>query len=328
MFRKLRLLSIFLLAAVYGSYAQVPVVSFVPTPAAGCAPLAVSFNGTATNSPTSWNWDFGGAAPDVTGGNPSIQNTAAQFNTPGTYTVTLTASNASGTSAPFTATVTVYAVPTADFNVDKSTGCFPTTIHFTQTSSPDVVSWIWDFGDGNLDNTTYSPSHTYLYGGSFPVVLAVKNNFGCSGKASVKNVANAITLSGGVLADFNPSLSGSCTLPVAASFANNTTGPPTLSYAWDFGDGSPPWTDVTTSPNHNYTTAGTFTVKMAATSSQGCTDTLSKPVTIASSSNISDFTGAGNVCVNTLVNFPNTSSPFPSNWVWDYGDGSPTEIQF
>ena len=328
MFRKLRLLSIFLLAAVYGSYGQVPVVSFAPTPAAGCAPLAVSFSGSATNSPTSWNWDFGGAAPNVTGGNPSIQNTAAQYNTPGTYTVTLTASNASGTSAPFTAQVTVYAVPTADFNVDKSTGCFPTTIHFTQTSSPDVVSWIWDFGDGSLDNTTYSPSHTYIYGGTFPVVLSVKNNFGCSGKASVKNVANAITLSGGVLPDFNPTLSGSCALPVAASFANNTAGPPTLSYAWDFGDGSPPWTDVTPSPNHNYTTAGNFTVKMAATSSQGCTDTLSKTVTIASSSNVSDFTGAGNVCVNTLANFQNTSSPFPSNWIWDYGDGSKKDTLF
>ena len=328
MFRKLPLLLTFLLAAVYGSFAQVPVASITATPLAGCAPLAVSFNGSATNSPTSWSWNFGGGAPDVTAGNPSIQNTAAQYNTPGTYNVTLVASNASGNSAPVTVQITVYPVPTADFNVDKSTGCFPTTINFTQVSSPDVVSWIWDFGDGNLDNVTYSPSHTYKFGGTFPVVLAVKNNFGCSGKASVKNVANAITLTNGVFPDFNPTVSGSCALPVAASFANSTTGPPTLSYAWDFGDGTPPWTDVTTSPTHNYATAGTFTVKLAATSSQGCTDTTNQQIVINSSANVSDFTGAGNVCMNTLANFTNTSTPPPSSSVWDFGDGSPTQISF
>jgi len=327
LFRKLRLLSIFLLAAVYCGYAQVPVVSINATPLSGCAPLAVSLNGSATNSPSTWSWNFGGVPPAVTGGNATIQNTAVQYNVPGTYTITLTASNASGTSVPVTKTITVYAVPSADFTVDKSTGCFPTTINFTNTSSPDVVKWIWDFGDGILDSTNYNTSHIYQYGGTFPVILAVKNNFGCSGKASVKNVAGAITLTGGVLPDFNTVLNSSCTLPVAATFMNQTTGPPTLSYAWDFGDGTPPWTDISTSPNHNYSTPGNYTVKLAATSSQGCTDTLSSSVNISASGNLSDFTGAGNVCINTPVNFLNTSSPAPTSSTWDYGDGSPTEIR-
>jgi gliding motility-associated-like protein len=321
LFRKLRLLSFLLLAVVYGGYAQIPVVTIVATPLAGCAPLAVSFNGTATNGGSGWSWTFPGGTP----GTSSSQNAAALFSTPGTYTVKLTASNASGTGSK-TVDITVYPVPAADFSVDKTTGCYPTTINFTNTSTgggagATVTSWIWDFGDGFLDNTNFSTSHTYHIGGSIPVTLAVQNNYGCNGKAQVKTINGAINLSPGIFPDFTPVLNSTCTLPVSASFTNQTTGPGTITYSWDFGD-SPPWTDNTPSPNHNYTAPGTYNVRLAASSSLGCADTLVTPVTISSNGNVSDFSGAGNVCVNTLANFFNTSTPTPISANWDYGDGT------
>lgn len=52
---------------------------------------AVNFFDASTNVPTSWSWDFGGGASNSTVQNPSIT-----FNTIGTYTITLTASNAYG----------------------------------------------------------------------------------------------------------------------------------------------------------------------------------------------------------------------------------------
>ncbi|HEY8734847.1 MAG TPA: PKD domain-containing protein, partial [Puia sp.] len=328
MFRKLRILSFLVLTAVYSGYAQAPAVSIAATPISGCAPLAVSFTGSATNSPTSYSWNFGGVPPNVSPAGSTSSNTAALYSTPGTYTVTFTATNASGTSAPATKTITVYPAPNADFNVDKTTGCFPTTVNFTNISSAGgppgpvgtIVGWIWDFGDGNLDSTNYNPSHLYQFGGSFPVTLAVRNNFGCSGKASVKNVSQAITLAPGVFPDFSTAINSSCTLPVATSFTNQTTGPPNLSYVWDFGDASPP--DNTVSPNHNFAAAGTYTVQLVANSSAGCSDTLRTPVTISANGNVSDFTGAGNVCINSQANFVNTSAPSPTSANWDYGDGS------
>jgi len=319
-----------MLAAAYGGFAQVPTAGINPLPLSGCAPLAVSFSDASTNSPTSWTWNFGGVPPAVTPAGSVAQNTAALFNTPGTYTVTHTATNASGTSAPVTVTITVFPVPTADFNVDKTTGCFPTTINFTNASfagggSPPatIVSWIWDFGDGNLDSTNYNPSHTYHTGGTIPITLAVKNNYGCNGKAQVKTVSGAITLTNGVFPDFSTAINSNCALPVSASFTNQTNGPPVLSYVWDFGDGSP--LDFTTSPNHNYASSGSYSVKLAATSSQGCTDTITSIVNISTSGSISDFTGAGNVCINTVTNFTNISSPPPNSSTWDYGDGSPID---
>jgi gliding motility-associated-like protein len=322
LFRKLRLLSFLLLAAAYSGYAQVPVATINATPISGCAPLAVSFTGAATNSPISWSWNFGGVLPNVSKATSTNQNDVIVFNTPGPYIVTLIATNASGSSAPVTVTITVNPVPTADFNVNKTTGCFPTTINFTNTSSADVTSWIWDFGDGFIDSTTYSPSHIYHLAGSYPVTLAVQNIFGCKGKAQVKNVAKAITLSNpGVLPDFTPNINSSCTLPVTVSFLNQTTGPPVMSYSWDFGDGSG-WSSTFNSPTFNYTVAGPYTVKLAASSSAGCTDTIKSIINISANGNVSDFTGAGNVCINTVVNFTNTSSPSPTSANWDYGDGT------
>jgi PKD repeat protein len=86
------------------SLAPVPVANFTFSPTSGTAPLFVQFTDTSTNNPTSWAWDFNGdSVIDSTSPNPTYT-----YNTAGTYTITLTASNASGPSVPpKTSTITV-----------------------------------------------------------------------------------------------------------------------------------------------------------------------------------------------------------------------------
>ena len=55
---------------------------------------AVNFFDASTNVPTSWNWNFGGGAA-----NSTVQNPSVVFNTIGTYTVSLTATNAFGSDS-------------------------------------------------------------------------------------------------------------------------------------------------------------------------------------------------------------------------------------
>ena len=69
-----------------------PTASFTASPASGTAPLAVTFTDTSTGSPTSWAWTFGD------GGTSSAQNPTHTFSDAGTYVVTLTATNAGGSS--------------------------------------------------------------------------------------------------------------------------------------------------------------------------------------------------------------------------------------
>ena len=74
-----------------------PVASFTGTPLSGAQPLTVVFTDTSTNTPASWAWTFGD------GGTSTLQNPTHTYLTPGTYTVALTATNASGSNT-FTAT--------------------------------------------------------------------------------------------------------------------------------------------------------------------------------------------------------------------------------
>jgi PKD repeat protein len=67
-------------------------VDFSGTPTSGSAPLNVSFTDNSTNSPTSWLWDFGD------GSTSSERDPVHTYKTEGTYTVTLTATGASGGS--------------------------------------------------------------------------------------------------------------------------------------------------------------------------------------------------------------------------------------
>ncbi len=69
-----------------------PVADFTGTPTTGTAPLSVSFTDASTNSPTAWSWSFGD------GTTSTARNPVKQYVDPGTYTVTLTASNAAGSS--------------------------------------------------------------------------------------------------------------------------------------------------------------------------------------------------------------------------------------
>lgn len=67
-----------------------PVANFSGTPRTGQATLAVTFTDLSTNTPTSWLWDFGD------GGTSTSQNPVHNYTAPGSYTVSLTATNATG----------------------------------------------------------------------------------------------------------------------------------------------------------------------------------------------------------------------------------------
>ncbi len=67
-----------------------PIADFTASPESGTAPLPVSFTDQSTNNPTVWHWDFGD------GGTSSQQNPSYTYNYPGTYTVTLIATNDDG----------------------------------------------------------------------------------------------------------------------------------------------------------------------------------------------------------------------------------------
>lgn len=67
-----------------------PVATFAGSPTSGSAPLTVNFTDLSTGDPTSWDWSFGD------GGTSTSQNPSHSYTANGTYTVSLTVSNAYG----------------------------------------------------------------------------------------------------------------------------------------------------------------------------------------------------------------------------------------
>jgi PKD repeat protein len=75
-------------------------------------------------------------------------------------------------------------------------------------------------------------------------------------------------------ASFTPSTT-SGEAPLTVNFTNTSTGDPTPTYSWTFGDGG---TSTETSPSHTYSTAGDYIVTLQATNTGGSNQ--SAPVTI------------------------------------------------
>jgi monoamine oxidase len=67
-----------------------PTADFAASVTSGSAPLVVDFTDMSSQTPTGWSWDFGDT------GTSGSQHPSHQYDTPGTYSVSLDASNASG----------------------------------------------------------------------------------------------------------------------------------------------------------------------------------------------------------------------------------------
>jgi PKD repeat protein len=152
-----------------------PVADFSGSPTSGTAPLTVAFSDRSTGLPRSWTWDFG----DGTGS--TSQNPSHTYNTAGTYTVTLTASNAAGsdteTKAGYITVGASTAPPVADFTASPRSGTAPLAVSFTDLSTGSPTSWAWSFGDGTTA-TTQNPTHTYSASGTYTVSLTVTSGNG------------------------------------------------------------------------------------------------------------------------------------------------------
>ena len=118
----------------------------------------------------SYSWDYGDGSPLGSG-----VTSSHIYNTPGTYTVTLTVSDGSLTGSA-TTTITVTApntAPTASFTATPTSGEAPLTVSLDGSGSSDlegsIVSYSWDYGDGSPLGSGVTSSHIYNTPGTYTV---------------------------------------------------------------------------------------------------------------------------------------------------------------
>ncbi|MDA8326794.1 MAG: PKD domain-containing protein [Nitrospiraceae bacterium] len=103
---------------------QVGTVNFVGSPIYGVAPLTVNFTDLSTTSPISWYWDFGD------GSTSTSQNPSHVYASPGTYNVTLTATNSYGSGS----------LVKSGYIIAFSNSAAPTEIPGSLTTSPQYTN--------------------------------------------------------------------------------------------------------------------------------------------------------------------------------------------
>jgi len=198
------------------------------------------------------------------------------------FAVTLTVTNDRGVSASSVQSVSVAAspTPTASFVVSPPTPVVGQTVFFNGDASRaapgrSIVQWTWDFGDGTASSAAISVSHTFSTGGTFIVVLTVRDD------ADQRSTTTAIVNvgSGNPIAQLFLSKVGGNQIQADAS-ASTATGTSTIAnYRFAWGDSTPDTSGPASSAPHTYAAPGPHTVTLTVTDSAGRSAVTSKDIT-------------------------------------------------
>ncbi|PYR78609.1 MAG: hypothetical protein DMF87_13720 [Acidobacteria bacterium] len=258
-----------------------PTAAFTFSPASPDVGQTVTFNASTTTdegvpcSNCTFFWNFGGD------GTATGLTATHAFSSGGSFVVTLTVTDAAGSTSTAQQTVTVSApsIPTGlSVNPTTATAKLAQTFTASATAAPNhrITSYQFIWGDGD-SNTQNSPviQHTYQQAGSFLLTLTVRDDLGQSATAN-----QVITVSSGLTATFTTSKSGT-TVTFDASGSSSQVASTITDYAWDFdGDGSYDTNGSNPIVSHDYGANGTFRVTLKITDNRGATQTSTQTVTL------------------------------------------------
>jgi len=224
-------------------------------PALPAVGQTVTFSAGNFITPTDLAWDFGDGTTTNGEANP-----AHAYATAGTWPVTLIATDTNACNLSDTLVLMVQvqspANPSPAFTTEQEP-CGGLTVSFNNATPGVGQQMLWDMGDGNT-YTSEDATHTYATFGSYTVTLTVTDTL-CGGSASTTQEV-VLTATPEVEALFSVSSTDICSgLSVATT--NESSGPASLTYSWDMGDGT-----VLSGPDatHLYAGQGSYTITLTA----------------------------------------------------------------
>lgn len=227
----------------------------------------ITFTGTAGSGST-YTWDFaGGTVQSGSDAGPYEVSWSAA----GSNSLSLIVTDNGCVSSQSFQSVEVLPLPIVDVVADKTDGCRPLTINFSDAINNPPATYNWNFGDG-ASSTDQNPSHTYTNHGIFTVTLTVTDANGCINSNTLPIYSYALPV-----ADFTftPSV-GTTGLPI--NFTSTSVG--TINtWTWSFGDGGVESGNLPT-VTHAYTSTGFQSITLLVETNNGCLDSITKQILI------------------------------------------------
>lgn len=265
---------------------------------------------------TQWIWYFGNGETDTINAPDTIGNVNYLYPNYGNYNVILAAVSDSGCAVQDTQSVSIFEMPVAKIDLNKS--CLFDVAQFSDSSTvatDSVTNWLWEMGDGS-SYTSKNPVHTFSTADTFLVHLKVTTSNGCSDSTSAVDT---------VLALPNPQfLTANICQKDTLQLLNQSisvNGFALAQYAWDIdNDGVSEYATQNTS--HHYLIHDSVYVELRVEDAFGCADSTLKQVFIHPEP-IADF-NLGNACQFQDASFANQTTLDYGNVVsysYSFGDG-------
>lgn len=169
--------------------------------------------------------------------------------------------------------------PLASFDISPISPNVGEEVNFIDTSQGNIVSWHWDFGDGNMSGMQ-NPTHTYQSAGYYTVSLTITDSDGkTSGFTRFIHVSDYLGNNSGNSGNGSGTPGGYENMTIA-QFSYSPSDPSIgeqvnfydesqgniVSWQWSFGDNS--YSNLQ-NPSHSYSATGFYNVKLTVTDDEG-----------------------------------------------------------
>ncbi len=243
------------------------------------------------------------------------------YGSAGKYSIKHIATASTTCTDTISKSINVWPKPTAKFSFNDV--CKYDSLRLndaSKLSAGTLVSWRWEWGDGNVftNSQPIQVSHLYANPGSYLPKLLVTSDKGCKDTivdtVAINPVPNALFSVNQYTQCFN---GHSFTLTDTSTLAWGIYG-----RRWEMGNGS---TDTAQSFTKSYALPDTFYIQLKVSSDKGCLDSITKTLTVNPSPKAKIFVDTNSLCLSgNGFNFADSSSLSSGSYsvLWDFGDTS------
>lgn len=211
--------------------------------------------------------------------------------------------------------------PSVGFSALPRLGCAPLlstlvdTSHHVSGAFGVTRTWTTTGPAANINTvTTPSAAQTFPLAGLYTVKLKVTDNIGCTDSLVKLSYVDVRHPEAGFFASDTTACIGQSIM-----FNNASGGIGPLTYSWSFGDGGSSTAAV---PTHAYTAVGNYTVRLIATDTVGCKDTVIKTAHISVTKPDAAFTVSDTMAIcPPLAAAVTSTSTGAVSWAWNFGNG-------